>query len=240
MCSSKQHLWSVILKLVAKSLLSTLLVWPSRKKKCVVSWFVCRFSVGARTSKTGVCSRIPAWQCSPSLVAIANSIMSSPINALWSLVGTACAGQVMSCEWSACVLRSGYLASFCSAKDTSERWYHGGIPRSETASRPGVRISDFVEEGRVEYVPVALPVLGPPGPSKIRSFFSKQKRKISRSPVELPQKIEISSPPASSQKQSLLYDPSFALALTAQTSCGKCRWSGWDRRAAPVIRMGFP
>ena len=69
------------------------------------------------------------------------------------------------------------------AKDTSERWYHGGTPRSET-SRPGVRISDVVEEGRVEYVPVAAAALGPPGRSKIRSSSSKRKRKISRSPVK--------------------------------------------------------
>ena len=51
-------------------------------------------------------------------------------------------------------------------KDTSERWYHGRTPRSETASRPGVRMSDVVEEGRVEYVPVAPPALGRPGPTK--------------------------------------------------------------------------
>ena len=69
------------------------------------------------------------------------------------------------------------------AKDTIERWYHGGTPRSETSSRPGVRISDVVEEGRVEYAPVAAPALAPPGPSKIRSSPSKRKRKISRSPV---------------------------------------------------------
>ena len=49
------------------------------------------------------------------------------------------------------------------AKDTSERWYHGGTPPSETASRPGVRVSDVVEEGRVEYLPVAPPALGPLG-----------------------------------------------------------------------------
>ena len=55
------------------------------------------------------------------------------------------------------------------AKDTSEQKYHGGTPRSETESRPGVLISDVVEEGRVEYAPVASPALGLPGPSKIRT-----------------------------------------------------------------------
>ena len=82
------------------------------------------------------------------------------------------------------------------AKNTNERWYHGGTPRSETASRPGVRISDVYEEGRVEYVPVAAPAFGPPGPSKTRSSSSNRKRKIPRSPAKLPRRFEISSLPA--------------------------------------------
>ena len=69
-----------------------------------------------------------------------------------------------------CLLGSGGVS-----EDTSERWYHGGTPRSETSTRPGVRISDVVEEGRVEYVPVAAPALGPSGPSKIRSSSSQRK-----------------------------------------------------------------
>ena len=126
------------------------------------------------------------------------------------------------------------------AKDTSERWYFSGTPRSKTASRPGVRISDFVEQGRVEYVPVAAPALGPPGPSKIRSSPRRRKRKISRSPVKLPRRLEISSPPASPQRRSFLEMPSFASVLAAPASHGKSRRSGRDRRAAPVFQMGFP
>ena len=126
------------------------------------------------------------------------------------------------------------------AKDTSERWYLGGTPQSETASRPGVRTSDVVEEGRVEYVPVALLALGPAGPSKIRSFPSKRKRKICRRPMKLPRKFEISSSPASLQRQALVEDPSFASTLAEQVSRGKSRLSGWERRAAPVLHMGFP
>ena len=127
-----------------------------------------------------------------------------------------------------------------SAKDTSERWYHGGTPRSETASRPGVRISDVVEEGCVEYVPVVPPALDPPGPSKISSSSSRQKRKITRSPVKLPRRFEVSSPPASPPRHSLVKDPSFASALAAPASRGKPRRSGRDRRAAPLFQMGFP
>ena len=97
-----------------------------------------------------------------------------------------------------------------------------------------------MEEGRVEYVPVALPALGPPVPGKIRSYPRKRKRKTSRSTMKLPRKIEISSPPATSQKRSLVEDPNFASPLAAQAFRGKSRRSGRDRRAALLFQMGFP
>ena len=170
-------------------------------------------------------------------LAITDSIASNPVYAPWSVVESACASQVITdlCAcWDWVVLRRR------TAIDTSERWYHGGTHRSETVSRPGVEISDVVEEGRVEYVPVATPALGPPGPSKTRSSPGKRKRKISRSPVKLPGRFEVSSPPASPQKRSLVDDPSFASALTAPASRRKSRRSGRDRRAAPVFHRGFP
>ena len=110
-----------------------------------------------------------------------------------------------------------------------------GTPQSETASSPGLRFSDFVDDGHVEYVPVVSPSLGPPGPSKFRSSPIKRKTKISRSPV----KFEISSPPFSPQKQLLVAYRSFPSALAAQASRGKSCRSGWDRVAAPVFQMGF-
>ena len=170
-------------------------------------------------------------------VAIADSITSSPVFASWSAVEFASASQVITdlCAcWDRLVLRRR------TAQDTSERWYHGGTPRSETASKPGVRISDVVEEGRVEYVPVGPPALGPPGPSKIHSSSSKRKRKITRSPVKLPRRFEVSRPPVSPPRRSLVEDPSFASTLAAPASRGKSRRSGRDRRAAPIFQMGFP
>ena len=170
-------------------------------------------------------------------VAIADSITSSPVYDPWSVVESASKRQVVSdfCAcWDRVVLRRR------TAKDTSERWYHGGTPRSETASRPGVRISDVVEEGRVEYVPVAPPALGPPGPSNISPSSSKRKRKINRSPVKMPRRFEVSSPPASPPRRSLIEDPNFASALAAPASRGKSRRSGRDRRDAPVFQKGFP
>ena len=169
--------------------------------------------------------------------AIADSITSSPLYAPWSVVASASGSQViddMCTCWDPVVLRRR------SAKDTSERWYHGGTPRSGTGSRPGVRISDVVEERLVEYVPVTPPALGPPGPSIIHSSSSKRKRKITRSPMKLPRRFEVSRPPASPPRRSLVEDPSFASVLAASTSRGKSRRSGRDRRAAPVFQMGFP
>ena len=169
-------------------------------------------------------------------VAIADSITSSPVYAPWSVVASASASQVISdlCAcWDWVVLRRR------AAKDTSERWYHSGTPRSEIASRPGVKISDVVEEGRVEYVPVGPPALGFHGPSKIRSPSSKRKRKITRSPMKLPRWFEVSSLPASPPRRSLVEDPSFASALAASVFRGKSRRSERDRRAAPVFQMGF-
>ena len=169
-------------------------------------------------------------------VAIADSITLSTVYATWSVVKSAWASQVITvlCAcWDRIMLRR-------RTKDTSERWYHGGITQSETASKPGVRISDIVKEGRFEYVPVTSPALGPPGPSKIRFSPSKWKRKISRSPLKLPRRHEVSSLPASPQTRSLVEDASFASGLAANSSRGKSGWSGRDRHAALVFQMGFP
>ena len=168
--------------------------------------------------------------------AIADGNTSSPVCSPWRLVETACASQVkadLRACWDRVVLRRRI------PKDTSGRWYHSVSPRSEAASRPGVRIPEVVEDGRVEYGPVALPAFNPPGPSKIRSPPSKRKKKISGSPMKLPRRFEIPSPPYSLQIRSLGGDPGFASALAAQASRVKSRRSVRDRRAAPVVQMGF-
>ena len=103
-----------------------------------------------------------------------------------------------------------------------------------------MQISDVVEEGRVEYLPVVSPALGPSGPSNIRASPSKWMRKISRSSVKLPRKFEILSPPVTPQKRSLVEYPSFTSALTARASRGMSRRSGWDRIAAPNFRVASP
>ena len=127
-------------------------------------------------------------------------------------------------------------------KDSREQWYAvGGIrPSSEdSASRSGVRISNFVEEGQVEYVPVQVPSLGTPGPSNLRVSPGKpRKRSISWSPVK--KRFEIASPPPASQQRHIVEDLGFSAALDQQQSSKKSRRSGRHRRAAPVFQGGLP
>ena len=159
----------------------------------MVSCFVCRTLFGSpHFTQRSLFSETGLSMLSES-VAIADSITSSPVYEPWSVVASASASQVIS-DLCACCDR--VVLRRRSAEDTSERWCHCGTPRSETASRPGERISDVVEEGRVEYEPVSPPTLGSPRPSKIRSLSSKRKRKITRIPVKLPRRFEVSSPPS--------------------------------------------
>ena len=82
-------------------------------------------------------------------VVFADSLTSSPGSAPRCIVETACASQVitdMRVCWNRVFLR------LHTAKDISERWYHGGTPRSEIASKPGVKFLDVVEDGRAEYM----------------------------------------------------------------------------------------
>ena len=126
-------------------------------------------------------------------------------------------------------------------KDSQEQWYAvGGIrPSSEDlASRSGVRISNVVEEGRVEYVPVRAPSASVPGPSNLRVSSGKsRKRSISRSPVK--RRFEVASPPPASQQHRIVEDLSFSAALDHQQSCEKSRRSERKRRAAPVFQGGL-
>ena len=127
-------------------------------------------------------------------------------------------------------------------KDSQEQWYAvGGIrPSSEdSTSRSGVRISNIVEEGRVEYVPARVPSFISLGPSNLRVSSGKSKRRtISRSPVK--RRFEIASPPPASQQHRIVEDLKFSAALDCQQSCKKSRRSERKRRAAPVLQGGLP
>ena len=126
-------------------------------------------------------------------------------------------------------------------KDSKEQWYSvGGIkPSSEDSGyRPGVRISNIVEEGRLEYVPVNVLSLSTPGPSNLRVSSGKsKKRKVSRSPVK--RHFEIASPLSSSQRHGVVEHLGFIASLDRQQSCRKSRRSGWNRKAARVFQCGL-
>ena len=97
-----------------------------------------------------------------------------------------------------------------------------------------------MEEGQVEYVPVAAPSRKVAGHSRHISSPGKGKKKVVRSPVKLPRQFEVSSLCASSRKRTEVDDPSFASALASERPQGKTRKSGRDRKAAPVFQGGMP
>ena len=147
-----------------------------------------------------------------------DSITNSAVFEPWSRVETASRSQVVA-EVCACVNQG--VDRRRPVKDSEEQWYAvGGIrPSSEdSASRSGVRISNLVEEGRVEYIPVRVHSVSVPGPSNLRVFSGKsKKRKISRSPVK--RRFQIASPPLSSQPRRVVEDLGFSAALDRQQSC---------------------
>ena len=154
--------------------------------------------------------------------AICDSITNSAVFEPWSHVETVSRSQVVA-EVCACVNQA--VDRRRAVKDSQEQWYAVGSirPSSEdSASRSGVRISNIVEEGRVEYVPVRTPSVSVPGPSSLRVSSGKtKKRTISRSPVK--RRFENAS-----------------LPLSSQQSCNKSRRSGQNRRAAPVFQGRLP
>ena len=128
-------------------------------------------------------------------------------------------------------------------KDTSEQWYLLGAVRPsscESSSQYGVRISTVVEEGQVDYVPVAAPSRKVASHSRHLTSPGKGKKKVSHSPVKVPRQFEVSSPSPSPRKRTVIDDPNFAVPLTTESPRGKTRRSGRDRKAAPFFQGGMP
>ena len=171
--------------------------------------------------------------------AISDRISHNAVFEPWSPVETTSRSQVRA-DVCGCVNEA--LDRRRVVKDSQEQWHAvGGIrPSSEdSTSRSGVRISNIVEEGRIEYVPVRVPFFISPGPSNLRVPSGKSKnRTISRSPVK--RRFEIASPPPSSQQHGIVGDLSFSAALDRQQSCKKSRRSERKRKAAPVFQGGLP
>ena len=170
--------------------------------------------------------------------AISDRITHSAVFEPWGHVETTSCSQVLA---DVCGCLNEALDRRRLVKDSQEQWYAvGGIrPSSEdSTSRSGVRISNIVEEGQVEYVPVRVPFPISPGPSNLRDSFEKSKRRtISRSPVK--RRFEVASPAPASQQQRIVEELSFSAALEHQQSCKKSRRSERNRRAARVSQGGL-
>ena len=152
--------------------------------------------------------------------AICDSITISAVFEPWSHMETSSRSQMVT-EVCACMNQAGDRRR--AVKDSQEQWYAvGGIRvlSEDSASRSAVRISNIVEEGRVEYVHVRAPSVSVPGLSSLRVSSGKSKKgKISRSPVK--RHFEIASPRLSSQQHLVVEDLGFNAALDRQQSCKK-------------------
>jgi len=172
--------------------------------------------------------------------AISDSITSSSHYGPWSEVESDFSARIIA-DLKTCFEKA--LESRRVVKDTSEQWYSLGAVRpssGESSSQYGVRISTVVEEGQVDYVPVAGPSRTVASHSRHLTSPGKGKKKVSRSPVKLPRQFELSSPPVSFRKRTVIDDPNFAAALTNESPRGKTRKSGRDRKAAPIFQGGVP
>ena len=172
--------------------------------------------------------------------AISDSITSSSVYVPWSAVETESFTRIDS-DLKACFEKAVERRRL--VKDTSEHWYRLGAVRpssGESSSQYGVRISTVVEEGQVDYVPVAAPSHKVSSQSRRLSSPGKGKKKVSHSPVKVPRQFEVSSPSPSSRKRTVIDDPNFAAALISESPRGKTQKSGRDRKPAPIFQGGIP
>ena len=173
--------------------------------------------------------------------AICDSITRSDHFKPWSHVETVSRSQVVA---EVCVCLDRAVDRRRAFKDSQEQWYAvGGIrPSSEDSEFPsGVRISNIVEEGRVGKISVSVLSISIPGPGNLRVSSGKSKKsKVSWSPVKLPTRFKITSPPQSSQQYCVVEDLEFIAAFDCQQSLGKSRRNGRNRRAAPVFQGRLP
>ena len=172
--------------------------------------------------------------------AISDSITSSSVYLPWSTVESESSAKICA-DLKTCFEKAVERRRL--VKVTSEKWYRLGAVRPSSgvsSSQYGVRISTVVEEGQVDYVPVAAPSHKVVSHSHRFSSPDKGKKKVSHSPVQVRRQSEVSSPPVSSSKRTVTDDPSFDAALISRSPRGKTRRSGRDRKAAPIFQGGMP
>ena len=133
------------------------------------------------------------------------------------------------------------------ARDTSERWFGVRSVESsevgESSGRAGVRISNVVEVGQVEYLsgsvlardqPYSSTTVSPRSPGK-----GKRKRSVTPAPAVGPKRLfEFDDESVVLPKGRGVYfeDPNFECAFQSQEKTAASRRSGRSRRAAPVFQ----
>ena len=133
------------------------------------------------------------------------------------------------------------------ARDTSERWFGVRSVESsevgEPSCRAGVRISNVLEVGQVEYLsgcepardqPCSITTVSPRSPGK-----RKRKRSATPAPAVGPKRLfEFDDESIVLPKGRGVYfeDPNFECALKSQEKIAASRRSGRSRRAAPVFQ----
>ena len=106
----------------------------------------------------------------------------------------------------------------------------------------GVRISNVVEVGQVEYFSGSVPARDQPGSSTTVSPRSpgkgKRKRSVPPSPAASPKRFEFDDESIVLPKGRGVYfeDPNFACALGSHEKTAASRSSGRSRRDAPVFQ----
>ena len=133
------------------------------------------------------------------------------------------------------------------ARDTSERWFGERSVESSEVGEPsrwaGVRISNVVEVGQVEYLcgtvlardqPCSSTTVSPRSPEK-----GKRKRSVTPAPAAGPKRLfEFHDESIILPKGRGVYfeDPNFECALKSQEKTVASRRSGRSRRAAPIFQ----
>ena len=130
------------------------------------------------------------------------------------------------------------------ARDTSERWFGVASVESsfvgQSSGQQGLRISNIIEVGEVEFLPQAVSTpQTPSASSSVRSpAEGKWKRSETSATVTIKRRFEFDDESVVSPKGRGVYfdDPNFATALKDQDKTVSSRQNGLSRRAAPVFQ----
>ena len=134
------------------------------------------------------------------------------------------------------------------ARDTSERWFGVASVASsavgESSGPQGVRISNVVEVGQVEYLPQSVFAIQVSSTSFAVKSPGKGKQKKSETPAKtaVKRRFEFDNESVVLPKGREVYfdDPNFAIALRDEDKTVSSRRSGRSRCAAPVFQSSPP